>query len=727
MTTLLKSSVCFGADWKNATAEVALKVPLTVADASGNLHTVKDRDGNTPLHWAATHSSPQVIAALTDAGASPNEQNNDGDTPLHYAAAYCKDGDIVVAMVVEEDDLLEENNKGQSPFMLAAAHKNTNVIYAFCKAEWTTGALADALSHIASCVHSGDAAYYMCRQVAKDEWLDILSCDTPLQWAVSADNTEAAVGFMMYDGENEGEDDTNLYGIRIPFFCEWTSSDGDSILHFAAAEGASCKMMETLLDEGRVNVNHIDEDGRTPLDIAISEGHKELAECLREWGGYTCDESAGVCFGVDWKTATPEQVRKLNHNNRGGVFHGAPIHWAARFCPNPEVITALATSGADVNEDSYKVKLDEWWHRYDQNKPIHWAARHNNPAVIGALVGAGADVNAENEDGEFPLDIADERGDAEVRRALIKSGAVLSVNFLTIRIAPSLHIFTEWAEAEGWNPGLRDDTCYQIADEDGFLLGKTFDGKDTAIISAIRYSDEFGFLGFYIVRPEKRGQGVGMQMWNAAMKVLKDCTTIGLDGVADQRDNYAKSGFKFAFLNVRREFAGGGEMPDHSGIKKPLVAYHIEGKTDEMRDGIVELKWLPFNVVADYLLPFFPVPRSDFYEAWICQPKVVALGYLRGGKLAGVGVMRKCRNGRKVAPLFADDYGIADMLLRALKAQATAGEPLFMDMPDINPAAEPMARWHKMKECFTIARMYKGKMPTLPMDKIYAITSPEIG
>ncbi|MGI9337453.1 MAG: GNAT family N-acetyltransferase [Gammaproteobacteria bacterium] len=289
---------------------------------------------------------------------------------------------------------------------------------------------------------------------------------------------------------------------------------------------------------------------------------------------------------------------------------------------------------------------------------------------------------------------------------------------MTIRAASAadMSLFAEWAEREGWNPGAFDGGCYRVVDDGAFLIG-AFGGEDVALVSAVRYGAAgggFGFLGFYIVRPDMRGRGFGWQMWRAAISQMASCAVIGLDGVAGQVDSYAKSGFVFAFVNIRREFAGGGALP---------AAIGKDGKDD----GIVSLSALAFDDIAAYLLPFFPAPRPAFYRAWICQPEVITLGYLRGGKLAGVGVMRKCRSGRKVAPLFADDDGIADMLLRALKAHAAGGEPLFMDMPDVNPAAEVMARRYDMRQCFTIARMYKGKTPPLPTGRIYAITSPEIG
>lgn len=341
---------------------------------------------------------------------------------------------------------------------------------------------------------------------------------------------------------------------------------------------------------------------------------------------------------------------------------------------------------------------------------------------------------------------------------------------LTIRAASvgEMALFADWADAEGWNPGLFDGGCYRVADGGGFLIGAA-GGEDVAIVSAVRYGEVgnddaidkigndgkvgndggFGFLGFYIVRADVRGRGFGLRMWRAAMERLAGCDAIGLDGVADQVDSYAKSGFSFAFLNTRRQLTGGGApagldngaMPAFDNGDKAAASATMPAGFDDDKaaghlaidatmpagGGVVELSALPFDDVAGYLLPFFPAPRLAFYRAWMNQPGVVALGFLRAGKVAGVGVMRKCRIGRKIAPLFADDDGIADKLLRALAARADVGESLFMDMPDINPAAKSMAHRYQMQDSFTIARMYKGNPPPLPTAKIYAITSPEIG
>ena len=74
-------------------------------------------------------------------------------------------------------------------------------------------------------------------------------------------------------------------------------------------------------------------------------------------------------------------------------------------------------------------------------------------------------------------------------------------------------IAVAWAADEGWNPGLHDAESYYRADPNGFFIG-LLDDKPIAVISAIKYDASFGFLGFYIVKPQYRNQGYGIQIWN---------------------------------------------------------------------------------------------------------------------------------------------------------------------------------------------------------------------
>lgn len=265
-----------------------------------------------------------------------------------------------------------------------------------------------------------------------------------------------------------------------------------------------------------------------------------------------------------------------------------------------------------------------------------------------------------------------------------------------------LSLAADWAAAEGWNPGLNEAACFYAADPNGFFLG-LLDGEPIATISGVAYDETFGFLGFYIVKPEYRGQGYGLRIWQACMDYLGQ-RNIGLDGVVDQQDNYRKSGFRFAYNNLRYE--GVGRAGDLSGV--------------------VPLAKLPFEEGEAYDRTCFPVPRSSFLEAWLSMPDSSALGVQRDGRLAGYGVIRRCRVGHKIGPLFADDAEAAETLLRALSAQVP-GEALFLDIPDVNPEAKALAVEHGMSPVFETARMYTGPEPEIDLGRIYGVTTFELG
>src|SRR5918993_985600 len=110
-----------------------------------------------------------------------------------------------------------------------------------------------------------------------------------------------------------------------------------------------------------------------------------------------------------------------------------------------------------------------------------------------------------------------------------------------------LSLAIDWAAREGWNPGLDDAACFAEADRGGFMMA-FLDRAPIGCISAVRYDAGFGFIGFYLVRPDLRGKGFGLQVWRTAMSRLEPCT-IGLDGVIAQEENYRKSGFALAHRN----------------------------------------------------------------------------------------------------------------------------------------------------------------------------------
>jgi GNAT superfamily N-acetyltransferase len=281
---------------------------------------------------------------------------------------------------------------------------------------------------------------------------------------------------------------------------------------------------------------------------------------------------------------------------------------------------------------------------------------------------------------------------------------------LTIRNMTRTEVdqLVDWAAKEGWNPGLHDAELFWHTDPEAYIAAE-IDGEMVGGGAITAYDGRFGFMGFFIVRPEFRGRGLGNQLWQARRQLLLDrlCAgaTIGMDGVFNMQAYYAKGGFVFSHRDIR--FEG-------------------EGVASSLGKAIVQLAEIPFDEILTYDSTCFPAPRERFLRAWISQPDCMALGVRRDDRLAGFGVIRRCRNGCKLGPLFADNADIAESLFSALCAFAP-GEPVYLDTPENNPHAIALAARHGMREVFGCARMYLGPFPSLPAEHIFGVTTFELG
>jgi len=279
-----------------------------------------------------------------------------------------------------------------------------------------------------------------------------------------------------------------------------------------------------------------------------------------------------------------------------------------------------------------------------------------------------------------------------------------------------------WAAQEGWNPGLHDAALFWATDPAAFvaaeLRGTLIGGG--AITS---YENEFGFMGFFIVRPEHRGRGLGDVLWRARLERLRarlrPGASIGLDGVFAMQGYYAQGGFGFSHRNMRFR----ADVPARDATP-PVGDERIAAPAGE--EGVVALADVPFDQVLDYDRSCFPAPRPTFLKGWISQPDALALACLRDDRLGGYAVVRRCRQGCKIGPLFADDARAAAALYSRMERFA-AGGPLFLDAPENNAAAIEFVRERGMTEVFGCARMYLGRPPELAHRRVFGVTTFELG
>jgi ankyrin repeat protein len=133
---------------------------------------------------------------------------------------------------------------------------------------------------------------------------------------LSSKDNHNALMYAVWNGNMKLARTLISYGIDI----NQTSLNGDSSLFYACQKG-NVSMVNLLLDYG-ANVNHTIRDGWSVLHQAIEQGSILICKLLLERG-------ANV-NGIDYC----------------GI---APIHVAIQTQPNPELISLLLDSGADIN------------------------------------------------------------------------------------------------------------------------------------------------------------------------------------------------------------------------------------------------------------------------------------------------------------------------------------------------------------------------------------------
>ncbi len=263
----------------------------------------------------------------------------------------------------------------------------------------------------------------------------------------------------------------------------------------------------------------------------------------------------------------------------------------------------------------------------------------------------------------------------------------------------------EWAAREGWNPGLEDARAFAAADPGGFLCAMR--GEEMlACVTAVKTGPDFGFIGFYIARPDIRGQGIGFALWQAAMDRLEG-RCIGLDGVVEQQANYRRIGFTLAWNNARYQ-SETPAFPQGGGVT------------------IVDAASVDFAALIAFDAEAFGTPRADFLRGWISTPGHRARVALGPSGIIGFAVLRPCREGSKLAPLFAGDVAVARALIADLAPHRAPG-PFILDLPEPHGAAVALAQGMGLQKVFETARMYTRKPPPMARERIFGLTSFELG
>ena len=174
--------------------------------------------------------------------------------------------------------------------------------------------------------------------------------------------------------------------------------DGRTPLHHASSNGFVVAV-ELLLRTG-ANKNELDNNGRTPLFLAVANEHVDVVELLTH-----------MRVDLDHSFTATSQLD-------GEVSHEPPLHHAADH-GLLGMVQMLVRAGADPN----KRFSDVVGKTYSGCTPLHRAAHNGHTDVVQALIDAGGGVdNVESRGGNTPVHLAASRGHLAVCKVLVESG-----------------------------------------------------------------------------------------------------------------------------------------------------------------------------------------------------------------------------------------------------------------------------------------------------------------
>jgi ankyrin repeat protein len=349
----------------------------------------------------------EITELLLANGADITVKNADGDTPLHLAAASGLD-DVVELLLSKNAPIDVENNAGKRPLTLTTTRDCDKAM------ELLLNAGADINAQLLGV--GGTALHYACRycaprclQMLLDRKADTECMDTggfpPINLAASRERWRA-VETLIQSGVN----------------INWEESDGSTLLHYAIKSDK--ENIVRLLLERDPNIEAQDSDGKTPLIIAATRCCVPIMELLLKANANINTQRNGIggtalhyaVINADSKEMEAVEIlirAGADLETRASEKQTALFMAAARG--KWDAVTKLAEAGADVHfrDDVYSGMTT-----------LLLAAQDGQSAVVELLLQKGANPSdKETLNGVTALMLAYRKGDLVSARTLLQYGA----------------------------------------------------------------------------------------------------------------------------------------------------------------------------------------------------------------------------------------------------------------------------------------------------------------
>ena len=375
---------------------------------SGADVNVKDKYGQTPLHWAAVRKDATDVAALLiENGADVNAKNYNGWTPMDLAIHWGR---------AEMQSLLSQHGGKAARFAQASpkpAQEDNTASARVAQTPQTPEPEAPLAALRDAPPPSGTSTENTLRKCS--QWSGQLSANSRLN--TEGNETEILAGAKC-EWFNKGThlhiaaraNDLNSVRWLIANSAEINAKDGYGLtpLHRASYKN-SAEAAELLLKNG-ADVNAKNNHGWTPMDLAIHWGHAEMQSLLSRHGG-----KAALFAQAPQAAPKPAPAAKAPAPAPKSECEMDSLHQAAEE-NNTAAARCLIKNGANVNAKG----IAAW-------TPLHLAANNNADETAALLLRNGAEIDATDDNGWTPLHVAAFPNATKSAELLLKNGAAVNV------------------------------------------------------------------------------------------------------------------------------------------------------------------------------------------------------------------------------------------------------------------------------------------------------------
>ena len=337
-------------------------VRTLINDGKANV-TLRDDEGKSPFDTAVNNSHEELALALM------NEFNCDTNGGTPYIHTACEKGwiNLVRALVHKHGtDILKNDCGCTSVFDMAVDNSWEN--------------LALGLMNEFHCDTKGGTPYIhracgrgwvnLIRALLHKHGTGILNPNVVLLPDIAVKRWREVAVMLLEE-----------FGLSVQ------DRKGQSVLHIACEEG-DISLVRTLINDGKADVTHRDNEGRTPFDIAFNNSHGEkLALVLMNQ--FHCDTKGGTPYiHTACERGWVNLVRALLQKHGTGIL-------------NPDVVRRGEVAVMLVKEFGLSV-LD-----CKGRSLLHTACEEGDISLVRTLINDGkADVTLRDNEGRKPFDVA---------------------------------------------------------------------------------------------------------------------------------------------------------------------------------------------------------------------------------------------------------------------------------------------------------------------------------